>query len=373
MVNEELEKIKEKFKLNFFQIEKLLSVYDERLKVIEDEIKSKSNFEKKIKGELEDLKQGSVDLSKSIENLHKGKAGLNEEELTEKILAVSKEKGDEYFKKINDFFKNSEKESRELKDWIRGLVDEKMVGLTTIIEKFPKIEEQVSDFEEKFEGWKVLGNELENDKALYIELRKVVLASVEKLNTLEGDFRKNIENIGEIYTRLEEAERSQEKLSEELRIELKKLDGKRDQIEQDFQNFKIGTEKSLESKFQEVDLNLEKEIKEKLLMHGKTLNEFGEKFLSIEGQINSVKSEGVKRFMDEEFNKFIVVLNDKVKDLVTTQEFDKIKCELREKVEHIRKPELKPMEDRIKAIEDDAEELKKMIRGISLRLPVVIE
>jgi phage shock protein A len=59
--------------------------------------------------------------------------------------------------------------------------------------------------------------------------------------------------------------------------------------------------------------------------------------------------------------------------LITKQDFDLLKAKLENKVEQIRKPEIEPLEKRISAMEEDIDELKRLLRGISQRLPVIVE
>ena len=69
----------------------------------------------------------------------------------------------------------------------------------------------------------------------------------------------------------------------------------------------------------------------------------------------------------------VVILRDKVKDLVTLNDFEKIRGELRNKIEQVRMPEIMPIEKRVNMMESDLEEVKRLLRGLSQRLPVVLE
>ena len=72
-------------------------------------------------------------------------------------------------------------------------------------------------------------------------------------------------------------------------------------------------------------------------------------------------------------NKLLVVLNGKLKDFSTKEDFDAINADMRRRLELIRSPELKPLEARMSGIETDINELKKLLRGMSQRLPVIME
>ena len=72
-------------------------------------------------------------------------------------------------------------------------------------------------------------------------------------------------------------------------------------------------------------------------------------------------------------NKLLVVLNGKLKDFSTKEDFDAINADMRRRLELIRSPEQKPLEARMSGIETDINELKKLLRGMSQRLPVIME
>ncbi|RLJ01986.1 MAG: hypothetical protein DRP10_02665 [Candidatus Aenigmatarchaeota archaeon] len=325
MVEEEIEKLKEKFKINFFQIEKILADYDERISNIEEYSKKREKEEDELKKELNE--------------------------------------------KLNNLIKKKEEEFEEIKNNIRERI-ERGEHLGSRLEEIEKL---VREFDKKYEEWKVFREDLENDKNLYLELRKVVLTSIEKLKNFEKVFNENLEEFGEISKRVEENEKLYEKLSDETKRELSILSAEGKRIEQNVEEFKNKLREKLIKKFEDLDYKLENEVKTNLSRHGEILNNFGKRFLSVEQQIKNVKRDIVEKIIDEEMNKLLLILNNKLKDVVTMQDFEVIKAELRNKVEQIRKPEIKPLEERISAIEESIKELEKLLRSISQRTPVIVE
>ena len=347
MAEEEIEKLKERFKINFFQIEKTLADYDERINNIEE-------YSKKREKEEDELKK---DLNKRIENLEKSVKELNINTIIEQN------------EKLNNLLKEKEEEFEEIKNNIR----ERINRVEHLGSRLEQIEKLVEEFDKKYKEWQVFREDLDNDKNLYLELRKVVLTSIEKLKNFEKVFRENLEEFGEISKRVEENERLYEKLSDETKRELSILSAEGKRIEQNIEEFKNKLREKLIKRFEDLDYKLENEVKTTLSKHGELLNNFGERFLSIEQQIKNVKKNIVEKIIDEEMNKLLLILNNKLKDFVTMQDFEVIKSELRNKVEQIRKPEIKPLEERISAIEESIKELEKLLRSISQRTPVIVE
>jgi len=444
MAEEEIEKLKERFKINFFQIEKTLAGYDERinriekeekeikrinnelkqnldgikqnLKQIDEQIRSRTERLEKViienKNFKDEIKQNFIDNIKKIEDSYRENLKIIEEkqiELEKKLerimcgndekfkniekrlvelgkvqiklneadgQAISKNLIDEiekkiekYNEKLNNLLKNKSEEFEEIENNIR----ERIERVEYLGSKLEEIEKLIKEFDIKSEKWKIFSEELERDKNLYLELRKVVLASIDKLKNFEKVFNDNLEEFREINNRVEEYEKSFKILSLETKKEIQKLDSERKQTEENIEEFKNKLKERLIKKFAELDYKLENEIKINLSKHSELLNNFGEKFLSIEEQIKNVKKDVVEKTIDEEMNRLFLILNDKLKDLITKRDFDILKAKLEREVEQIRKPEIKPIEERIYLMEKDVIELKRLLRGISQRLPVVVE
>ena len=440
MTEDEIEKLREKFKINFFQIEKTLVRYDERINSIEKEEKEIKKINDELKQELTDIKlnlkqinekigsrterlekfaidnknfkdaikQSFIDDIKKIEESYRENLKKIEErqiELEKKLeriiygndekfkniekqlaelgkvqiklngadgQAISKNLIDEiekYNEKLNNLLKNKSEEFEEIENNIR----ERIERAEYLGSKLEEIEKLIKEFDIKSEKWRIFSEELERDKNLYLELRKVVLASIDKLKNFEKVFNDNLEEFREINNRVEEYEKSFKILSLETKKEIQKLDSERKQTEENIEEFKNKLKERLIKKFAELDYKLENEIKINLSKHSELLNNFGEKFLSIEEQIKNVKKDVVEKTIDEEMNRLFLILNDKLKDLITKRDFDILKAKLEREVEQIRKPEIKPIEERIYLMEKDVIELKRLLRGISQRLPVVVE
>ena len=444
MAEEEIEKLKERFKINFFQIEKTLAGYDERinriekeekeikrinnelkqnldgikqnLKQIDEQIRSRTERLEKViienKNFKDEIKQNFIDNIKKIEDSYRENLKIIEEkqiELEKKLerimcgndekfkniekrlvelgkvqiklneadgQAISKNLIDEiekkiekYNEKLNNLLKNKSEEFEEIENNIR----ERIERAEYLGSKLEEIEKLIKEFDIKSEKWRIFSEELERDKNLYLELRKVVLASIDKLKNFEKVFNDNLEEFREINNRVEEYEKSFKILSLETKKEIQKLDSARKQTEENIEEFRNKLKEQLVKKFAEMDNKLENEIKINLNKHARLLNTFGEKFLNIEEQIKNMKKDVVEKTIDEEMNRLFLILNDKLKDLITKRDFDILKAKLEREVEQIRKPEIKPIEERIYLMEKDVIELKRLLRGISQRLPVVVE
>ena len=445
MAEEEIEKLKERFKINFFQIEKTLAGYDERinriekeekeikrinnelkqnldgikqnLKQIDEQIRSRTERLEKViienKNFKDEIKQNFIDNIKKIEDSYRENLKIIEEkqiELEKKLERIMcgndekfkniekrlvelgkvqiklneadgqprsdrnlidkiEKKIEKYNEKLNNLLKNKSEEFEEIENNIR----ERIERVEYLGSKLEEIEKLIKEFDIKSEKWKIFSEELERDKNLYLELRKVVLASIDKLKNFEKVFNDNLEEFREINNRVEEYEKSFKILSLETKKEIQKLDSERKQTEENIEEFKNKLKERLIKKFAELDYKLENEIKINLSKHSELLNNFGEKFLSIEEQIKNVKKDVVEKTIDEEMNRLFLILNDKLKDLITKRDFDILKAKLEREVEQIRKPEIKPIEERIYLMEKDVIELKRLLRGISQRLPVVVE
>jgi len=440
MTEDEIEKLREKFKINFFQIEKTLVRYDERINSIEKEEKEIKKINDELKQELTDIKlnlkqinekigsrterlekvaidnknfkdaikQSFIDDIKKIEESYRENLKIIKErqiELEKKLeriiygndekfkniekqlaelgkvqiklngadgQAISKNLIDEiekYNEKLNNLLKNKSEEFEEIENNIR----ERIERAEYLGSKLEEIEKLIKEFDIKSEKWRIFSEELERDKNLYLELRKVVLASIDKLKNFEKVFNDNLEEFREINNRVEEYEKSFKILSLETKKEIQKLDSARKQTEENIEEFRNKLKEQLVKKFAEMDNKLENEIKINLNKHARLLNTFGEKFLNIEEQIKNMKKDVVEKTIDEEMNRLFLILNDKLKDLITKRDFDILKAKLEREVEQIRKPEIKPIEERIYLMEKDVIELKRLLRGISQRLPVVVE
>ncbi len=350
MVDKEMERLNEKFKINLFQIEKLLAGYDERINNIEKENAKLKDIDKKI-----DKLEGTI----------KEEQTKFEKNLSEK----NKKEMEGYDKKLNNLLENKSKEFKEIENNIRGRI-EKVEYLGPRVEEIEKL---MKEFDTKSKNWKAFSDELERDKNLYLELRKVVLSSIEKLKNLEKMFTKNLEEFGEINNRVEEDEKQIENLSTETKKELQRLDSEGKRIESNTEEFKNKLRERLTKKFADLDSKLENDIKNKTKEQDTLISNYGSRFTKLEGNMKSMENKVIPEKIDKEFNQMLVVLNNKLKDLVTKQNFDNLNTKLENKVEQIRKPEIKPLEERISVMERDIDELKRLLKGISQRLPVIVE
>ena len=372
MVEEEIKSLKEKFKTNFFQIEKLLAGYDNRLdnierKKLKDVDKKIDELEKTIKGSkkseikiIEDAKHNFLDIIKKMEESYKDRL----RDIEDKHMKLVKNN-----ERITNLIEKKCEEFGEIEKNIR----ERIERVEVLGSKLEEMERLVGEFDKKSEEWNIFRDDLERDKNLYLELREVVLASVEKLKNFEKLFSKNIEEFGEINERVEEDEKLFEKLSAETRKELQRLDSERKRIEQNVEEFKNKLKERLIKKFSDLDFKLESEIKSKIREQDSLLSSYGGVFTKLEANMKGIENEVIPRKIDMEFNEMLLVLNNKLKDLISRQDFDMLEAKLKNEVEQIRKPEMKPIEDKVLRVEEDINELKRLLRGISQRLPVIVD
>ncbi|MCK4730099.1 MAG: hypothetical protein KAT28_02165 [Candidatus Aenigmarchaeota archaeon] len=471
MEKDELARLKEKFKLNFFQIEKLLGAYNERINSIEKNnslikatdkkvniIKKDSDeINKKVENKIEDFEsiakenkkviidieierdQLRMDLlakTKNLENIFNEKViNMNSSSLAteKKMVEFTKTRMAEFNKQISSTIAKKELEFKEMEN----LINKKIKRVEVLDSKLPKMEDQINKFNKNYQDWRIFSISLEEDKKLYLELRKVVLGSIEKLKNLENVFNQNIEEFEEINNRIEGNEKTYKEMSEKTKNEMVRLDEKSNNLEKSVEEYKIKLKDRLTKRFEELDSKFENEIKIKIQEQDNLLSDYGNrftemeqkfnelennaipkkideefkiklkdrltkgfeeldskfeneikvkiqeqdnllsnyggKFIKMEQKFNELENKVIPKKIDEEFNEMLVILRDKLKDLVTLNDFEKIRGELRTKIEQVRMPEITPMESKISAIEKDLEEVKRLLRGLSQRLPVVLE
>ncbi|RLI99825.1 MAG: hypothetical protein DRP06_02880 [Candidatus Aenigmatarchaeota archaeon] len=412
--NDEVERLKEKFKLNFFQIEKLLRAYDERINSIEkkdsliketdkkvniikkDSADLKNSFKKtnkRVENKIEDFesiakenKKVIIEIEKEMGVLHKdflAKTKNLEDIFNKKVLAMNssslatekkmveftKTRMAELYKQLTTTISKKESEFKEMENSI----NKKIKRVDALGSKLPKIESNVEIFNKNYQDWKIFSIGLEEDKKLYLELRKVVLDSIEKLKNLENVFNQNLEEFEEINNRIEGNEKTYKEMSEKTKNEMVRLDEKSNNLETSIEEYKIKLKDRLTKRFEELNSRLENEVKVKLIEQDNLISNYGSKFTEMEQKFKELENEVIPKKIDKEFNEMLVILRDKLKDLVTLNEFEKIRGELRTKIEQVRMPEITPVEKRIDMIESDLEEVKILLRGLSQRLPVVLE
>ncbi len=414
MEKDELSRIQEKFKLNFFQIEKLLALYEDRLRALEkknsliaetdkkvnivkkDSVDLKNSVKKtnkRVENKIEDFeliakdnKKIIVDIEKEMDILHKdflAKTKNLENTLNKKVISMNssslatekkmveftKTRMAEFYKQTTNTLAKKDSEFKELENSI----NKKIKRVEALGSKLPKIEDNVNIFNKNYQDWKIFSIGLEEDKKLYLELRKVVLGSIEKLRNLENVFNQNLEEFEEINNRIEGNEKTYKEMSEKTKNEMVRLDEKAINIEKSVEEYKIKLKDKLTKRFEELDNRIENEINVKIREQDNLLSSYGSKFTEMEQRFKELENETIPKKIDKEFNEMLIILRDKLKDLVTLNDFEKIRGELRTKIEQVRMPEILPMEKRVGMMETDLEEVKRLLRGLSQRLPVVLE
>ncbi len=187
----------------------------------------------------------------------------------------------------------------------------------------------------------------------------------------------NKQLVKENEGRLKEIALSAQKLESSARSSiqegLSKIEGRGNEIEKKMQLMHEGFEEAASKRMDAFQDTLQENVDFVLSKQSKRINSFGEQVREVRVEFNRVKSDVVEKTIDDEMNKLLIILSEKMKGLTTQDQFDQFREELRYKIDKIRSPETKPLEARIYCLEEDLAELKKLIRGISQRLPVVVE
>lgn len=259
-----------------------------------------------------------------------------------------------------------------------------MDKVKTFINKVPDLEEMLEQIKKDGGDLDSMRLELTNDRKLYIELRSAVMASIEKFGGLEKEFSRSLEDIGKISRSVENTRQTNENLLNQTRSELATFEKSFSDIKKDMREetkdeiTRLEAESvRLEQAISEADRKTRNElyqyIEESFGKQNNMIASYGEQVKGIGAQVSRMKRDIVEKTIDEEMNKLLVVLNGKLKDFSTKEDFDAINADMRRRLELIRSPELKPLEARMSGIETDINELKKLLRGMSQRLPVIME
>jgi chromosome segregation ATPase len=402
MEKNEFEQLKEKIKINFLQIEKILANFDEKVDEIERNTIEIHNLEKRFveignqinnlrknikeSENVEELKETIKKISKDVDNLKNNLEGVSEiKEIKNQINNLKKEF--ENFKGARDT-----KEFEDMKDKVRAnilkmedlltkynariedverslmfvekldkKIDEVKVEMTNFKKiigeninefkkelgdikgfkdfknKFDKIESFVKDFNENLEAWIAFSKDFNKNKDMYLELREAVIASIEKLKQKEQIFDSNIEEFAIITKKLEENERLYDVLSTDIKSQIaylkEEVNKSKNNIE-DVSNNKIG---------------------------------------DMVRKIESLEKEVIPNKIDNQINELIHIMNEKMSNFATIDKFDRLKADIESRIQLIREPRIKPLENRMIEIEKDMNEIKSFIKNVSQRLPVVVE
>lgn len=439
--SEELERMKEQTKINFFQVEKRLVEADTRMGNMEKYIGSIDSFLKsmasagKFSGSSQVSNSQIAFLADSVKKLEND---MNAVRNSIQTLGFVKDSSSEDLKpQVSDLFSSVKALRLDValvKDTLQKFkpsansqedpFKDLKADARNIVQSIPELEESFEQIKKDMADLNAMKLELAGDRNLYLELRTAVLASIEKFGSMEKDFSQSLEELGELsrsveatrqmnektlnqareslsrfeksasdlksgmreetkdeITRLEAESakleqiihQSDQKTKEEIRAELAKVEDKADRIEK----FLIQSSKVIEEYNDKALGSFREEIygqiKENFESQNKKISEFGDCSNSLAAQFSHLKSEVVEKTIDAEMNKLLIILNEKLKGLVTKDEFDSIRGDIKYRLEQIRSPELKPFEARIAGLEDDIFELKKLLRGVSQRLPVIVE
>ena len=383
-VEEEISKLQERFKINFFQIEKAMIEFDKRIETIESKNKEISDALVKLDDKIDKLTDTQKPDNSKIDE-YEGeiiKLGNDFESkyqiINNKINELTKKIDGKLDVNLQEELSKLKEKQKSLESEIRNIVEKKFLEYGERINKIidgaslekiknigkvvPVIEKNIEEFNKKFEQWNILIKKLEYEKSIYFELREVVINTVDRLKKYEEEFTKNLEEFGIIRRRLENTERQYSELSTKMEDEIDRLNKEG-----------VKLEETLKENIKNLEEKLEKDIKEKIVEQDKVLSEYSSKIIELMNKISNMEKTAIPKEIDNKLNELLVSLSNKIRNFVTTKDFENVKLELKNKLEEIRKPELGPLEDRIYNIEEDIEELKKLVNGVSKRLPVVVE
>jgi len=310
MEKSEFEQLKEKIKINFLQIEKILAKYDDRLKDAEREL----------------VRLGDVKI-----------------------------RFEELDKKLDDFKKDTDAKIDAIKEEISSLKE-----ISELKDKLPEMNKWLEEIRKNINEWKTFEEELNKNKNMYIKLREAVISSVEHLKEKENTFNKNIEELAIIAKKLEENEKAYEKMSSEINIQISALKEDYRRVWEEIKNLKSELAHIGNIKIPESENKIDESKKEVI-------------YEEIDKIIDKLEKEIIPKKIDECMNSIITVINEKFKNFVALNKFEEFRNEINNRIGTLREPKVKNLEEKINEIEKDITEIKELIRNFSSRLPIVVE
>ncbi|MGC9310616.1 MAG: hypothetical protein ACP5E4_02725 [Candidatus Aenigmatarchaeota archaeon] len=321
---------------------------------------------------------------------------------------------------LGRLFEHQDKSSLDAKrseQEIRKFVQERLRPVEDIRNQISELDEKLADAKALLETWQDLKKEVDMDKKLYEEIKSAALEAVERLRAMEEEFDSSVGELGTLKKEINVLRKDGESLLGELKKELLLMEENEDKLKDSMAAFSRNLKSEVRAEISrqdekndvaatalknEVQLGLARIEGEALAMTNKTgaklikqvgdfadrleentnsvlakqtkrIKSIGKQFRAIEEDFGRLKTEVVEKTIDDEMNKLLIILSEKMKVLATMKEFDLFRDEIRHKVDEIRSPEMRPLESRIYCLEEDISELKRLLRGISQRLPVVVE
>ena len=485
--SEDLDRLKERLKINFFQVEKRLAEDDIRMGNLEKDLKSLGDFKKAAENlgkeppSIEALRKQFQEISTELKGL-KTAVDNNKvcfEELDRLFSQLSKNVGagkTEADPKIISEIKSLKlavEENRTELGKLNGLFSEmsKVWGM----KQLPDLGEVLKQVKVDTRELEVVRNELINDRNMYRELRSAALASIEKIENLEKQFTKDLSEFGDISKQMGDLRKRDEELSlnikseistlrgsvenlehnlnesveglennlrnsveglehnikdlvrdeitrleaegmkleksvadsgeqmkeelktemikfenkmssldyflgdsvrdlqEEIRFREEQMDGRAREMEKSVSDFKTAILKDTDERFGILKDDLGTYADHKFEKQAQVINVFGGEMNRLKEDFSHLKKDIVEKTIDEEMNKLLIILSEKLKGLVTRDDFEKIDSNIKSRLDALRSPDIKPLDEKIGYLEGDVAELKRLLRGLSQRLPVIVE
>lgn len=162
-------------------------------------------------------------------------------------------------------------------------------------------------------------------------------------------------------------------LQQEISKREERLENKMVGLEKSFSDFKTGLPKEIDEKFGVFKDDFGSYLDHNFEKNSQKIDYFRSEADKLKVEISNLKKGAIDKAIDEEMNKLLIILNEKLKGLVTINDFEQIRSDIRLRLEQVRSPEIRPLEAKIVCLEDDVAEMKRLLRGISQRLPVIVE
>jgi len=248
------------------------------------------------------------------------------------------------------------------------------INLRELNRKIEALREEIETIKSKFKIEEIPSSEelrkttkrMEVLKEEILEIRRVVLASLERMKEFEEKLPKELEALGKLERRLENDEAIFSKLSNKIREDLSRLESEKQAFTQEIKDRFDKIEESFEREVRE-------EIKQAIRKQAEMLTSYGSKLMELENRLELLKKEELPVLLDKEITRLIQNFSQHLSKLVSREDFEKFSEEVRSKVENITAPNLRNIEERLAELEERVDKISELVYGLSQRLPVVVE
>jgi len=248
------------------------------------------------------------------------------------------------------------------------------INLRELNQKIEALREEIETIKSKFKIEEIPSSEelrkttkrMELLKEELLEIRRVVLASLERMKEFEEKLPKELEALGKLERRLENDEAIFSKLAHKIREDLSRLESEKQAFTREIKERLDRIEESFEREVRE-------EAKQAVRKQAEMLTAYGSKLMELEKKFEILKKEEIPVLLDREITKLIQNFSGHLSKLVTREDFAKFSEEVRSRIESITAPNLQNIEERLAELEDRVDKIAKLVFGLSQRLPVVVE